>query len=119
MTKSPFKADFKSANFENYDKMYRTGTWSYPLLYSLIPSETVLLPIRPSYAVKATMTEALWELQARSCANGARMKQGIHFDESFSPVASITNIRIILCLGASQGKSVFVLDLKNAFQNAI
>jgi hypothetical protein len=38
------------------------------------------------------------------------MNQGINFDESFSLVASTKNIRIILCLGASQEKSVFVLD---------
>jgi hypothetical protein len=30
--KSPFKADFKGAHFENYYKMYATGTWSFPVL---------------------------------------------------------------------------------------
>jgi hypothetical protein len=119
MIKSPFKADFKGAHFENYDNMYHTGTWSYPRLRSLIPKEAVLLPIHPAYAVKSSTTELLWELQVRLCANGARMQQGIHFYEYFSPVASIENIRILLSLGASQGKSVFVLDVKNAFQNTI
>jgi hypothetical protein len=80
MMKSPFKADFKGSHFENNDKMYSTGTWSYPLLRSIIPPEAVLLPLRPAYTVKSTTMESLWELQVRSCANGARMKQGVHFD---------------------------------------
>jgi hypothetical protein len=105
--KSPFKDDFKGAHFENYDKMYSTGTWSYLLLRSLILSEAVLLPIRPAYAVKSTTTESLWELQVRYCANGARMQQGVHYDQSISPVTSVEDIQILLNLGASQGKSVF------------
>jgi hypothetical protein len=119
MMKSPFKVDFKGALFENYEKMYQTCTWIYPLLSSLIPKEVVLLPICPAYAVKSTLIKSLWELQVRFCANGDRMQQGVHFDEFFSPVASIKNIRILLNLGASQGKSVYILDSKNAFQNNI
>jgi hypothetical protein len=44
--KSPFKAEFKGAHFENYDKMYSTGTWS--------SAGVVLLPICPAYAIKST-----------------------------------------------------------------
>jgi hypothetical protein len=117
--KSPFKAGFKGAHFENYDNMYSTGTWSHPVLRSLIPAEAVFLPIRTAYAVTSTNTESIWDLQVRSCANEALMQQGVHFYQSSSPVASIENIHILLNLGASQGKSVFVLDVKNAFQNTI
>jgi hypothetical protein len=38
------------------------------------------------------------------------MQQCIHYDESFAPVASIESI---------QGKHVFVLDVRNVFQNTI
>jgi hypothetical protein len=84
--------------------MYSTGTWIYPLLNSLILPESVILPILPAHAVKSTTTESLWELQVRSCVNGARMQQGVHVDQSFSPVTPIENIWILLSLGASQGK---------------
>jgi hypothetical protein len=112
MMESPFKYNFKGAHFEKYDKMYHTGTWSYPLLRSLIPKDAFLLPIFPAYAIQSTTTESLWGLQVRSCANGARMQQGIHYDESFSPVTSIENILIILNLRASQVKSVFIIGSK-------
>jgi hypothetical protein len=119
MMKSPFKADFKGAHFENYEKMYSTGTWSFPVIHSLIPAEAALLPIRPAYAVESTSTESLWEIQVRSCVNGARMQQDIHYDESFAPVASIESTHVLLCLAAAQGKQVFILDVRNAFQNTI
>jgi hypothetical protein len=119
MMKSPFKSEVKGAHLENYDKMHQTGTWSYPVLRSLIPRAAVLLPIRPVYTIKPTSKEFLWEPQVRSCANGAHMVQCIHYEESFAPVASIENIPILLNLGASQGNSVYDLDVKNALQNMI
>jgi hypothetical protein len=54
--KSLFKEEFKGAHFENYDKMYSTGTWSFSVLRSLIPAESVLLPICPAYTIKYTST---------------------------------------------------------------
>jgi hypothetical protein len=85
----------------------------------MIPTSAVLLPIRHVYAVKSTSNESLWEIQVRSCANGACMQQGIHYYESFSPVATIENFRGLLCLSAVQGKRIFILDVCNAFQNTI
>jgi hypothetical protein len=45
------------------------------------------------------------------------MQQVTHFEESFSPVAMIDNIHTLFSLGAAQGKSVFIIDVNNAFQN--
>jgi hypothetical protein len=47
------------------------------------------------------------------------MKQGIHFEESFDPVAMIDIIRILLCMTAAQGKQVSVLDVCSAFQTTV
>jgi hypothetical protein len=73
MVRSPFKMDFKFAHFENYDKMYQTGIWSYPVARGLLPSDAFLLPIRSTYAVKSTETASLWELQVHFCSNGECM----------------------------------------------
>jgi hypothetical protein len=119
MVRSPFRVDFKMAHFENYDKMYQTGTWSYPVAKSLLPPKAVILPIRLAYSVKSTETDSLWEMQVRSCANGARMIEGVHFGQSYSPVAMIDSIHLLLILSASQDKQVYILDIRNAFQNMI
>jgi hypothetical protein len=88
----------------------------FPILHSLVPPEGIILPIRPDYAINTNSTESLWELQVRSCDNGARMKQGIHFEEYVSPVAMIDSIHILLCMEVAQGNQVYVLDVRNAFQ---
>jgi hypothetical protein len=107
MMKSPLKAGFNCAHFENYDKMYSTSTWKFPMLRSLVPNEGVIIPICPAYAVKSTSTKYFW---------GARMKQGIRFEEYFAPVVMIDSIHIMLCMEAAQGKQVYVLDIHNDFQ---
>jgi hypothetical protein len=114
-----FWADFKFAHFENNDKMYSTGTWSYPVAKSILPSDAFILPIRLTYNVKSTETDSLWDLQIRTCANCARMVKGVHFEHSFPPVATTDNIQFMLCLGASQVKYAYILDILNTFQNTI
>jgi hypothetical protein len=47
------------AHFENYDKIYSTGTWSYHMAKSIIHSDALLLPIRSTYNFKLTETESL------------------------------------------------------------
>jgi hypothetical protein len=47
------------------------------------------------------------------------MIKGVHLDHSYVPVAMMDSIRVVLALGAAQGKQVFILDIKNAFQNTI
>jgi hypothetical protein len=54
MLKSPYKPEFNAAHFKNYDKLFRTGTWSAPVLRSLLPRKAVILPPRSVCAVKST-----------------------------------------------------------------
>jgi hypothetical protein len=63
MVRSPFCAEFKFAHFENYDKMYQTCTWSYPVANILLPVESMTLHMRSTYSGKSTTTETLWEIQ--------------------------------------------------------
>jgi hypothetical protein len=110
MMNSPFKDDVKGAHFEKYDNMYSMHTWSFPILRSLVPPEGIILPILPDYATKSTSTESLWEFKVRSCANGSRMKQGIHFQEYVSPVAMIESIHIILCMTYGRTKESLLFE---------
>jgi hypothetical protein len=41
------------------------------------------------------------------------MTEGVHYDQSFSPVASIDSIRMAIARGESQGKKVYTLDISN------
>jgi hypothetical protein len=117
--KSPYKAELKAAHFENYNKMYRTGTWSAPVLRSHLPPDDVILPPRSLYAVKPSEVANVYDLQVRTCANGSKMIEGVHYDQSFAPVSSIDSIRMMITLGAAQRKTTYTLDISNAFQTSI
>ncbi len=47
------------------------------------------------------------------------MKEHIDFMDSYSPMASIDSIRTLLNISAAKGLTVRVMDISNAFQNAI
>ena len=55
--------------------------------------------------------------KARLVAKGYRQRQGIDYDETFSPVAMIKSIRILLAIAAYYDYEVWQMDVKTAFLN--
>jgi hypothetical protein len=115
----PFASDWRDALFQNYSKMQTTGTFSAPMLRSNVPSHKTILHPRISCRVKDTSTPHQYDLYARTCADGSVQQEYIDFTDSYSPVASIESIRVLLNLAASNGLLVSILDISNAFQNSI
>ena len=50
-------------------------------------------------------------------AKGFRQKQGIDYDETFSPVAMLKSIRILLAIAAYHDYEIWQMDVKTAFLN--
>ncbi|GJS92208.1 retrovirus-related pol polyprotein from transposon TNT 1-94 [Tanacetum coccineum] len=55
--------------------------------------------------------------KARLVAKGYRQKEGIDFEESFTPVARIEAIRIFIANAASKNMTIYQMDVKTAFLN--
>jgi hypothetical protein len=119
LSTNPIATDWKDSLFDNYDKMLRTGTWSAPILRSTIPPDKNLLNSRVSFRVKDTSSPNIYNLQGRTCADGSKQCQFIDFQDSYSPVASIDSIRLLLAIAASKRYTIHVLDISNAFQNSV
>jgi hypothetical protein len=77
------------------------------------------VPPRSVHAVKPSEVANVYDLQVRTCANGSKMIEGVHYDQSFDPVSSIDSIRMIIALSAAQRKTAYMLDISNAFQTSI
>src|SRR5262249_38465515 len=55
--------------------------------------------------------------KARLVAKGYRQRQGIDFDETFSPVAMLKSIRILLAIAAHYDYEIWQMDVKTVFLN--
>jgi hypothetical protein len=51
----------KKALFKNYHKMLNSGTWSAPILRSLVPSTKTVLPPHVTFKVKTTDVDNTYE----------------------------------------------------------
>jgi hypothetical protein len=57
--------------------------------------------------------------KARLVAQGFSQVEGLHFGETFAPVAHLEAIRILLAFAVSKGFKLYQMDVKSAFLNGI
>jgi hypothetical protein len=57
--------------------------------------------------------------KARLVAQGFSQVEGLDFGETFTPVARLEVIRIILSFAASKGLKLYQMDVKSAFLNGV
>ena len=55
--------------------------------------------------------------KARLVAKGFRQIQGVDYEETFSPVAMLKSVRIILAIAAYFDYEIWQMDVKTAFLN--
>jgi hypothetical protein len=91
--------------------MLNSGTWSAPILCSLVPPSKTILTPGASFKLKTTDINNTYELYCCTCSNGANMKKNNDFTNSFSPVGSIGFICLPLSLVAppTTGSSMFLI----------
>ena len=80
----------------------------------------LVTPLEPSGFFKNKQGEdgLVVRNKARLVAHGFCQKEGIDYEETFSPVARLEVIRIFLTFAASKGFKVFQMDVKSVFLNA-
>ena len=99
---------------EELDSLARLGTWE---VVQGLPAGAKALNHKWVHKVKFEDGKPV-RYKSRLTVMGCAQREGIDFTETFSPVARLANLRLILALGVTEGFHYWQLDVSNVFPNA-
>ena len=105
--------NWHSAMVEEYGALLSNNTWDLvdpPRNANIVTGKWI-------YRHKMKSDGSLDRYKARWVLRGFTQREGIDFDETFSPVVKPATIRTVLSLALSSDWSIHQLDVKNAFLN--
>ncbi|XP_073022626.1 uncharacterized protein [Primulina eburnea] len=105
------KPEWCQAMATELEALERNGTWSVVSL----PLGKTAVGCRWVYKAKFRADGSLERYKARLVAKGYTQQEGIDYLETFSPVAKLVTVRVLLALASICGWSLTQLDVNNAF----
>jgi len=105
--------EWKEAMKEEYQYIIKNNTWD------LVNFPRGKQPIccRWLFKLKFKADGSIDKYKARFVANGYSQKKGIDFEETFSPIAKLNAIRLIIALTTKNRWKIHQLDVKSALLN--
>ncbi|RVW98238.1 Retrovirus-related Pol polyprotein from transposon RE2 [Vitis vinifera] len=102
---------WRQAMVDEMAALHSNGTWGLVVL----PSGKSTVGCRWVYAVKVGPDGQVDRLKARLVAKGYTQVYGSDYGDTFSPVAKIASVRLLLSMAAMCSWPLYQLDIKNAF----
>ncbi|KAE8704364.1 PLAC8 family protein [Hibiscus syriacus] len=104
-------SEWMTAMKEEIDALQQNQTWD------LVPKIKDVKPISCKwvYKIKRHPDGSIERYKARLVAYGFSQQYGLDYDETFSPVAKLTTVRVLLVLAANKDWNLWQMDVKNAF----
>ena len=107
------RALWKEAMNDEVKSLHENNTWELVNL----PSGVKAIGSRWVMRVKLRADDEIERYKARLVAKGYNQKEGIDYNETFSPVARFNTIRSVLSVTSNEGLSLAQFDVKTAFLN--
>ena len=104
---------WREAAATEIDALEGTRTW---VVYSLPPNKKAI-GCKWVFKIKYNADGTVERYKARLVAKGYTQQEGIDYTETFSPVAKLNSVKLLLSLAAILGWSLTQLDISNEFLN--
>lgn len=110
---SPDVDEWWTAMMDELKSIIKNDTWD------LIerPNDCTIIGSRMVLRNKTNSDGSIQRRKARLVAQGFSQRPGIHFNETFAPVARSGSIRLMASLAARYGMKIFQLDVATAYLN--
>ncbi|RVW61178.1 Retrovirus-related Pol polyprotein from transposon RE2 [Vitis vinifera] len=102
---------WRQAMIDEIAALHSNGTWDLVVL----PSGKSTVGCRWVYTVKVGPDGQVDHLKARLVAKGYTQVYGSDYGDTFSPVAKIASVRLLLSMAAMRSWPLYQLDIKNVF----
>ena len=103
--------DWDTTMNEEYRSLMENNTWDLVPL----PKGRKLVIFKWVYKTKYALDGSVERQKARLVAKGFSQVEGIDYNETFSPVAKMNSIHLVLALATSHKWEVHQMDVKSAF----
>ena len=116
--KDPDRVKFQESMLKEVTDQFENGNFTV-VHKSRVPEGQVVLPaVWQMKRKRDVMTGAIKKYKARLNIDGSRMRHGVHYNETYSPVASWNSVRMLLTLTAVHGWHTKQIDYVQAFAQA-
>ena len=102
---------WKGAVNVELDAMELNRTWD---IVTLPPGKN-LVGCKWVFTIKFNADGTIERYKGRLVAKGYTQQEGVDFDETFSPVAKLNSVKLLLALAAVEGWELTQMDVSNAF----
>jgi hypothetical protein len=109
------KKEWMDAMTEEYQSIMKNNVWEvFPK-----PKNKYVVSSKWIYKIKHATNGSIEKHKARFVARGFSQKEGIDYEETFSPVAKYTSIKTIISLVAKMKWKFHHMDVKTTFLNGV
>jgi Reverse transcriptase (RNA-dependent DNA polymerase) len=112
--KSPQMTEWLDAMKQEYECLIKNDTWEEVVL----PCGAPVVGCRWVFDLKLNVDGSIKRYKARLVARGFSQTEGVDYFETFAPVTSMTNVRLLLALAAINDWDTKQLDIETAYLNA-
>ena len=100
---------------EEYNSIMKNDVWEEVPR----PHDRSVVGSRWIFKINYAADGSVEKFKAKFVAKGYAQKEGIDYEETFSPVAKYTSIRSVISLVAQMGWEIHQMDAKTAFLNGV